>query len=74
MKYTAEGCRNGLLIGLRRLNDAVVVGVSIMLDGYVLGEIILSRSSLTADILYMFLNSGEIVVMARSCIGVLKTP
>jgi len=55
MKYTAEGCRNALLIGLRRLN-AVVVGVSIILDGYVLGEIILSRSSLTADIYFIYVS------------------
>ena len=62
-----------MLIGLRRLND-VVVGDSSILGGYVLGEISLSRSTLTADIfLYMSLKSGEIVVMVRSCISALKT-
>ena len=45
-----------------------------MLGGIVLGKISLSRSTLTADIiLCMFLTSGEIVVMAQHCIGVLKT-
>jgi len=73
MKYRSEGCRIAVLIGLRRLND-VVVGASSMLGGIVLGKISLSRSTLTADIyLYMFLTSGEIVVMAQHCIGFLKT-
>jgi len=53
-KYTSsEGCRNALLIGLRRLNDVVVDRVSVM-GGYVLGEMILSRSSLTADIYFIY--------------------
>ena len=44
-KYRSEGCRNAVLIGLRRLND-VNVGASSMLGGYELGEISLSRSIL----------------------------
>jgi GNAT superfamily N-acetyltransferase len=43
-----------MLIGLRRLNDACHVGNSSILGGYVLGEIILSRSSLTADIYFIY--------------------
>ena len=54
MKYRSEGCRSAVLIGLRRLND-VVVGDSSILGGYVLGEISLSRSTLTADIFYICL-------------------
>ena len=54
MKYRSEGCRNAVLIGLRRLNDVVVVGASSMLGGYVLGEISLSRSTLTADIYFIY--------------------
>ena len=42
-----------MLIGLRRLND-VVVGDSGMLGGYELGEISLSRSTLTADICFKY--------------------
>ena len=53
MKYRMEGCRNAVLIGLRRSND-VVVGCSSMLGGYVLGEISLSRSTLTADIYFIY--------------------
>ena len=54
MKYRLEGCRNAVLIGLRRLNDGVVVGASSMLGGYVLGEISLSRSTLSADIYFIY--------------------
>ena len=54
MKYRSEGCRSAVLIGLRRLND-VVVGDSSILGGYILGEISLSRSTLTADIFYICL-------------------
>jgi hypothetical protein len=53
MKYRSEGCRNAVLVGLRRLND-VVVGASSMLGGYLLGEISLSRSTLTADIYFIY--------------------
>ena len=42
-----------MLIGLRRLND-VVVGDSSILGGYVLGEISLSRSTLIADIYFIY--------------------
>ena len=42
-----------MLIGLRRLND-VVVGASSMLGGIVLGKISLSRSTLTADIYFIY--------------------
>jgi len=52
MKFRSEGCRNAVLVGLRRLND-VVVGASSMLGGYLLGKISLSRSTLTADIYFI---------------------
>lgn len=45
-----------MLIGLRRLHDAHHVGSSSILRGYVLGEIILSRSSLTADIYFIYVS------------------
>ncbi len=44
-----------MLVGLRKLND-VYVGYWGMLDGYVLGEIILSRSSLIADIYFIYVH------------------
>jgi len=54
LKYRSEGCRNAVLIALRRLNDVNDDVCSSMLVGYVLGEIILSRSSLIADIYFIY--------------------
>ena len=45
-----------MLVGLRKLNDVYVGYWGIMLDGYVLGEIILSRSSLIADIYFIYVH------------------
>ena len=51
VKYRSEGSRNAVLIGLKRVNVVDdVVGSCKILGGYILGEIVLSRSSLTADI------------------------
>ncbi len=49
-----EGCKNAVLIALRRLNDVNDDVCSSMLVGYVLGEIIFSRSSLIADIYFLY--------------------
>ena len=59
-KYTVEGSRNDMLIGLRRVTsvDMYINNNNILLwGGYILGEILLSRSSLTGDIYFIYVHT-----------------
>ena len=57
-KYINEGCRNAMLIGLRRrcCSSDVPLLYNMMRGGYILGEIILSRSSLVGDIYFIYVH------------------
>lgn len=57
-KYT-EGSRNAVLLGLRIVVTTGEVFINnVFCGGYVLGEIILSRSSLTGDIYFIYVHDN----------------
>ena len=58
-KYTSEGSRNAILIGLRRVTsvDMYINNNILLWGGYILGEIFLSRSSLTGDIYFIYVHT-----------------
>lgn len=58
LKHKSEGCRNAVLIGLRQVSD-VAVGTFHICGGYVLGEIILSRSSIVGDIYFIYVQDSK---------------
>lgn len=60
-KYSEEGCRNAVLIGLKReINDDnfVLYSYDMICGGYILGEILLSRGSITAEIYFVYVKDS----------------
>ena len=56
-KYNSEGNRNALLVGLR-LTNINKYGHNSILGGYILGETILSRNSVTGDIYFIYVDDN----------------
>ena len=59
-KYNSDGNRNALLVGLRRVgtNNCLHTNNNSIVGGYLLGETILSRSSITGDIYFIYVHDN----------------